>query len=291
MMTSKKYITNFILSLIGFFIIIIILWVRILRYILNIQPIIMLPLALKNMIVIFFIIIYSYFLYTTILFLLKKEAQIFNKNVFFIRLINIIFLIKKSPQIFYTTIIFPNLPVAFFLEKPLFNILKFFVHKKKKIIYIFFKTFPRTLVSTIFLINIFYFDNKSYFVISLFFLLLPLFYNSYYYMADHLCDKNVPYFRDHLIFKKSKIKGYSDIEFADVIPNYNDAKDIITHRNNDKLLQWFIYNYDVYTNIKNFLLHLQRIEDKYKPYENLYVYSCYLIGWLYILYINLILYF
>jgi hypothetical protein len=288
-MIIQNKLQQLILSFIGLLIISLILWVRIVRYLFKIKTQFVFPLGFFKCILIFMVIFYAYNIYIVFLFLICKN----NKTLLFQHIAKYpiikkfilnLQLIKESPKIFYTTIIYPHVPVVFLIEKPTFNLVKLFAHKHKDFIYFLFIIFPRSIVSTLFLLSIFQVIAATTFVSSLFLLLLPLFYNCYYYMAKHFCDENIPYFKDHLIIKKSDKKGMLHVEFVNIIPNYPDAKDIITHKNNKELLNWFISNYNIYTNIRNFLIRLQIVENKYKNYENLYVYSCYFIGWSYILY-------
>lgn len=285
-----KIIQHLFILLLGAIVIIFFFWLRILRHFDEKKPLYVFPEYFSKFILFIFILYYIYGLYSAILEILNKKSA--NKLIVFIQkqlqdtvLLTIVVAIKESPKIFYKTVIYSYFKVVYIIERPLYTIAKKFSCKPKDILYLTFNLIPRIIVSTLFLLSIFYLKVLPYFIVSIFLLVLPLFYSCYYYIANHLCDENIPYFRDHLQFKESQEEGFLNVEFAEVIPDYPDAEDIIKHKNNKPLLQWFAMNYEIYTNLKSFLKKLQKLEDKYKLYENLYVYTCYIIGWSYILYL------
>jgi hypothetical protein len=280
---------NIIINLLGFLIIIFFFWTRFLRRFIEKKSLYFIPLYVTKGLLLFCLLIYCYFIYSAIkiIFDYKKKNQIIihlENNVVIKYIISCLLVFKNSPKTFYKTLIYSKFNMAIIIEKPVYALAKLFAKKPKDIIYLSLSVIPRVAIATLFIISLFFFNTLLYFFTSLCLLILPLFYNIYYYITDHLCDENISYFSDHLIFKESKNKGFLKVEFAPYIPDYPDAQDIITHKNNNELLDWFAYNFDVYTNIKNFLIKLKKVEDKYKPYENLYVYSCYIIGWSTILY-------
>jgi hypothetical protein len=192
----------------------------------------------------------------------------------------------NSPKTFYEYI-FDYINVSSIIELPVSYLLVFMLKRPHSIIYILTNTIPKVIISTIFLLDVFYFHNLHYFYISLILLGIPVIVNCYRYMVNDLADKNNFYLQSHLEITPSNRPGFSAVKFKDKIPPIEDAKDIVTHKNNKALLDWFVDNFELYCNIKNFCTRIQKAEDLYKPYENIYIYTCYLIGWVYILIIIL----
>ena len=283
----KINLKNITITLIGLFIILFIIWLRIIRKI-KAKSIFELSNTLSGKCVI--ILFIFFFLLIIVLSILKiKEINYVFKtsifqNKFILFFVNIyINYIKNSPKYVYKNYIFEYFNVAILIEKPLYKIIKLFAGKKKTFIYLLSNTFPKIIIVIIFLCDVYYYQQFHLFFKSLILLAIPLCANIYRYMAEDLADLNIHFFGSHLDILTTDDPDKMAIVFKKEIPNIEGAFDIINNANDTSLLEWFAYHYDVYTNIKSFCIKLNKVEDQIKPYENLFIYSCYLIGWFYIL--------
>lgn len=103
-------------------------------------------------------------------------------------------------------------------------------------------------------------------------------------MVKDLAKNNLLFFENHLKFEKTK-ENLLMINFADKIPDFPDAIDVIAQKNNKKMLQWLVYNYDIYSTIYNFITKIENMQNKHMLYENIYISFCYFAGWLVFWYI------
>lgn len=183
--------------------------------------------------------------------------------------------------------------LATIVELPLKRFINFCIKRNRQLeilLYIIFHTLPRIFVASIFIIDIYVFKYLKYFYYALVLLGIPLIFKAYKYLSEQLADINCFYFGSHLkIASRMKDGLISSVTYtlADEIPPIEDAQDIVTRKNDIDLLNWLSENYNLYSQIKSLMQLLTIRESVIKPYENLYVYSCYALGWGYILYINL----
>lgn len=181
--------------------------------------------------------------------------------------------------------------ISTLIEIPVWNYLKFCATRKissSKIFYVITGMLPRVIVVTVLIIDIFILNTVTYFYSAMFLLGLPLLTKAYCYLCERLADINCYYFGSHLKeLPELNRPGFISVGFADNVPPIEDAVDIVTQKDNEELLSWFVKYYDIYNNIKSFILNIKRIETTYRPYEGIYVYGCYVIAWGYLLYLNL----
>lgn len=158
--------------------------------------------------------------------------------------------------------------------------------KSKTIFYVLPNIVPKVIVSSLFIIDILFFYHIKYFYFSLVILILPMIINCLRYIIKESAQDTLKYLNAHLRFFDVNLETLEyKVQFKDKIPDIEDAKDIITHQGNKELLEWFLFNFERYSDIVDFLDEIKKEEEFYKPYENIFVYGCYLIGWLYILFI------
>lgn len=175
--------------------------------------------------------------------------------------------------------------IGYYTETVPYNLLLWRKDKSKAIFYIPTNMIPRIVVACMFLVDVFYFKHIQYFYYSLFLLTLPMIMNAIRFIITDSAKSTLKYLNAHLRFYDVDLKTLDyKVEFRDIIPDMEDAKDIITHRGNKELLEWFMFNFERYGEIANFMEDVKKKEDFYKPYENIFVYSCYLLSWLYILF-------
>lgn len=249
----------------------------------------------------FFIFIFSFFLCYFIILIIKaflkisypqKSSVVYTtlsnficKYSFIKFLLEILLQIKDSPKTFYENIIYPNINMVYVIEKPVYFILNFFVGKPKDIIYLVFKTIPRMVFAFLFFLTVFFIKSFIFIKTSILLLSIPMFYNIYFYIVKHFCKVNLPYFIDHLKLVNTE-NDFLNLSLADKTPNYPDAIDLDKNRT-DNVLNWFVKNFDIYSNINSFLQKLEEIENFYKPFEDIFVYSLYSIIYLYFIYVIL----
>lgn len=241
----------------------------------------------------FFILIlltlsYCLFFFSSLL-ALKKNKQfkflgVLSNNYLIKYLSNVLVIIKDSPKLFYKTFVFDKINVSIIIEKPIYFIIKFLAKKNKNWIPLTFYIMPKVIAATLFLGSIFFFNDFRYFFKGIFILIIPLIFNIYCFMVENLAKTNIIFFEKHLKFEQTT-ENLMMVNFADKTPDFPDAINVILEKNNKKMLQWLVYNYDIYTTIYNFIKKIENIQQKFSLYENIYVSSCYFFGWLYFWYL------
>lgn len=241
----------------------------------------------------FFILIlltlsYGLFFFSSLLALKKnkpfKILGILLNNYLIRSLSDFLLIIKDSPKLFYKTFIFDKINVSLIIEKPIYFIIKILAKKNKNWIPLTFYTIPKVIAATLFLGSIFFFNDFRYFFKSIFILIIPIIFNIYCFMVENLAKTNIIFFEKHLKFEQTT-ENLMMVNFADKTPDFPDAINVIKEKNNKKMLQWLVYNYDIYTTIYNFIKKIENIQQKFSLYENIYVSSCYFFGWLYFWYL------
>lgn len=287
----NKINQTILFSLIGFLLIIFFFWFRFFR-----TKGFFLWLSQNRILVIFiFLLFICYFIILVISAFLKiknpqkplivynKLSQFFFKYSFIKSLLELLLKIKDSPKTFYENIIYPNINMVYVIEKPIFFVIKIFAGKPKDFIYLFFKTIPRISFASLFCLTVFYVKSFIFFKTSILLLLMPIFYNIYFYIVKHFCKENLPYFIAHLKLLNTE-NGFLNLSLADKTPDYPDAIDLDKYRN-ENTLRWFVKNFDIYSNINSFLKKLEEVENFYKPFEDIFVYILYSIIYIYFIYV------
>jgi hypothetical protein len=233
------------------------------------------------------------FLLFTIFQLLNKKYKLLNNTIVSNKIISLmihkLLIIYDSPKKVYEMYVFNKINVSYIIEKPVYYLLKYFAKKYKGFFQIIFCSIPKIFTAFLFFYSIFYYNNLYYFYKYIIILLLPLFYNIYLFMIKNLAEKNLKYFIAHLKFEKCTTNSNNlIINFSDIKPNFPDAVDIVAAKNDIKLLNWFVTNYDIYRNIYRFVTTLEHFSKKYSLYENLITYTFYFLGWFHILYMLII---
>jgi hypothetical protein len=196
--------------------------------------------------------------------------------------------IKEGPKAVYNYIIHnPYFNISFIIEIPIYKLVQLFAGKSKAIIYIITNTLPRIFTVSIFIIDIFVFHHVKFFYYSLILLGIPLIINAYRYIIETVSDMNNIFLLSHLQEVLPKESGYTTYKLADETPSIEGAINLEGRQNDHALLSWFVSHYDTYSNIKNFILRIKDVENLIKPYENLYVYGFYVLGWGFLIYLNM----
>lgn len=293
-MKSNKDIIKFniIAFIIGIFFICLTLWSRLLYVRVPKDLIIFTKEKHLVYIVIISIVLFLFLLLNVLKKLLKFESK---NNSFFIPYIkkltatNVVVTLKYiyntyilQAPLHVVELILQYMNIGYYIERPTLYILKKMIHKNKIYLVLIMKFIPKIIISTLFITDILYFCKLNYFYKALVLLLLPLFFTFYTMITEKIALINLEFFGSHLQKKTSNETGFDEYFFANQMPNIDNAIDIVKHQHDYALLNWVVSNYDIYGNIYNFIQNIKVAETKANPYVNLYIFSCYLSGWLYI---------
>jgi hypothetical protein len=145
-----------------------------------------------------------------------------------------------------------------------------------KLTYTLFFLLPRVTVSTIFIIDLCYMHQFTYFYNSLLLLLIPLLTYFYLFMVGHLATVNIMFFDKHLDIERGD--GEVTVSIKDVQPTFEDAMDI-----SKITLSHIMRNRLIFKTILDFASDILFLKNRKEPYLLLYTSLCYLIGWSYYL--------
>jgi hypothetical protein len=145
--------------------------------------------------------------------------------------------------------------------------------------YLLFYLIPRIIVVIVFLIDIIYFKQLHFFYKCLTLLIIPLISNIYLFILDNLASKNAIFIQSHLEFADNlENPDNYNVSLKNVQPTFEGAWNLKDINLENVTLLW-----EIYCNIRNFTQYITEYRNKNKPYENLVIYSTYLIGWSYYL--------
>lgn len=290
---------NILALFIGLFIVFYTTWLRILK---NRLPtdLHIFSSTLYYYLCVFFVILFLllFFINLKLVFFHKKHSIILNYLLEFKVITSIINInrkyIENAPlQVLEFSLIFINW--ARYLENFSMFFLKKMLHKDKIYIVILFNFIPKIIVSIFFCIDVFYYFHFYYFYKSLYLLIIPTIMNSYKFIMLNIAERNLFFSTNHLRKRPCDIPDMAFHILAPQTPNIKGAIDLVKHKNDNVLLNWFLYILDTYRNIFSFFTAISERETEIKPFFNLFFYGFYLSGWLYILlasmdYVNIILF-
>lgn len=215
-----------------------------------------------------------------------------NKTFYYLQ--NIREKLAESPKTVYK-LLYNIYNVSHILEIPFYKISHFIKNLPIKyafiltIIHLIFHTIPKIIPALVFISEILLFGQIQYFYLSLYLYIIVTLYHALLWILADLADNNTCYITAHVNIDYIE-GGHGDYTatFKDKIPDIEDATDIISRRCDQALLDWFVYNYDVYVDIKWLVYRLDLKKKKLRFYETLFISTLYLIGWSYILFINFI---
>lgn len=231
------------------------------------------------LIVILWIITSIVIIYQSAKILLKKK-----KNYKFEFLINIIIkiaeFIEKALLEFYSYL-FNLVPDAYYkLAKLVAKFYNRFAHLE--FLFILISYFCRLIIVIIFLIDVFYFFKLHYFYKSLILLCVPICINIWYYILEDF-SKNLEDTESYLIIKHKGIDVETNLPITEYSPSAEyDFMDRQT-------LNYYVKQYILLSKITGYLEVYNKILKYYGTLSKIIIYTMYLIGWLYVIYINLFL--
>lgn len=141
---------------------------------------------------------------------------------------------------------------------------------------------PKTLVSTIFLIDIFFFNSLNYFFISLNLFIPLLVTRSLCFMVEHYTSRQLTYLQQYMSFTPTVDGGVKiDLKLPDEVPlNNNSSLAVIINEFKTMCDDWYFYS-----PINKYTTDIKATFDFYKKYFQLYGFLCYLIGWISLFYL------
>lgn len=205
-------------------------------------------------------------------------------------LIKISAFISEGPKILFE-VLYSACNIAKVLEKPFFHLSVYLKDISTEypyiftIIYLLCNLLPKVILAIIFNIEIIFYHEIKYFYKLLALLIIPLCYNILLGVLGRLADKSTYFATAHIKIVHAKEGEDFFAMFHDKIPNIEGAVDIISRKSDKKLLEWFVYIYDTYRDIKWFVHNLDLEKQYFKDYEVLFLSLIYILGWLNILYI------
>jgi hypothetical protein len=277
-------VDNFIVLIIGFLITSFILWNRLFRIRIskvfeqNTYDILLLLAIIISCITCIGIIIYSL---RKILNILPKPNPwliVILEHTYTSYILNIIrTYFTNAPRTLYE-ILYKQVPLKSFVETT-GSYLVVNVASHINYWYLLFYLTPRILVVIVFVIDIVYFKQLHFFYKFVILLIIPLISTVYLFILYNLSSKNASFIQSHLEFSDSlKDPNSYNVSVKDVQPTFEGAWNLKDIDLDTVTLLW-----EIYSNIRNFSQYITEYRDKNKPYENLVIYSAYLIGWSYYL--------
>jgi len=275
-MKENKYLLSFF----GACIIIFILWNRVLRE-REPQKLLFIDTKLKLIIIIITVMIcvMCIIYYIRVIFnykLIPKPNWLINRYITYISLFVSTYIINAPLFIHYQLI--NHLPIKKFVEYTASYIVVYF--EKYTTIYAIVPMLLRCLVSTVFVIDIYYFQELNYFYRSLSIFIYVLLFQYYLFIVTDFSTKYLDTLNLYLKFEKSNNMLILSLKDQQTFPGAWDVKKL--------KLQIMADLWDIYSNIVNFFQSINNMQLFFKPYFLLYSYINYLLGWSYILYINII---
>jgi len=201
----------------------------------------------------------------------RKEA-LYQK----LKIDNIIIMIQSAPAYVYEKLT-ERIPLRRLIELPASYFIAYFEYPR--VFVIMFYYLPQLIVATTFVAETIFFDQRVVFIKTLNLLIIFL-----------LCRTMIYIFKQYSLRRKVHFELYLDIlidnrgiQFAlrhprDMPPSPPGLKmaDIISQYN-DMCPFWFLY-YSIY----NYMVAIESFNNQYAPYVRIYMFVCYLIGWLYL---------
>lgn len=283
-MNKINNILKYIYIIIGFFIVVYIIYIR-LFLTRNPKDLQFNPLDNTYNIKIFLVILSSIIciniIINNLLIILKLEST---QKYFRIIITKVTLLIENSLKQFYTSIVL-------FYDK-LYNNRCDFISKLSRKFYDFWHVYPeyyllfiayaiRILILLIFLFEIFIIFKLNYFYKSLTLLCVTLFFNFLLFLLKDFAELGDTY-KDALNITHVSI----DVETQLPITNYSLKSE---YQDND--LEYVVNEFILCNKLSGYLEMYDKYVTYFNPRFNIIIYSLYLVGWLYVLYINLISYF
>src|SRR6266699_276581 len=277
-MKENKYILSFF----GACIIIFILWNRVLRE-REPQKLLFIDTKLKLIIIIITVMIcvmcIIYYIRVNINYkLINIPNWLINRYITYISLFFSKYIINAPLFIHYQLI--NHLPIKKFVEYTALYIVVYF--EKYTTIYAIVPMLLRCLVSTVFVIDIYYFQELNYFYRSLSIFIYVLLFQYYLFIVTDFSKKYLDTLNLYLKFEKSNNMLILSLKDQQTFPGAWDVKKL--------KLQIMADLWDIYSNIVNFFQSINNMQLFFKPYFLLYSYINYLLGWSYFLFINIFLY-
>jgi hypothetical protein len=182
------------------------------------------------------------------------------------------FLQSYEPLLYYISI---KIDLKRLIEYPVWNIV---VYANYPQIYVLiFTKVPSIIMATIFFIEVLYLHKIDYFYKCLPLLLIPLIFNSCFFIIDEIALAQIEYVTPHMTCEykdNSRIFG-----LAPESPNIKNALNLETMK---KRLEWLTNQYLIFEDIKRFCDQIKDLKALYGPWFLLYTSTLYFISWLYI---------
>lgn len=229
------------------------------------------------LLIIISIILSTYIIYKNIFILSKKQNV---ENIFSKTLLKITDFIENALMELYNTI-------GSLLQNPYDNVSylaqKFYKYFQdiSETFFLFVLYIIRITIVICFLIDIFVYFQLNYMYKSLYLLCVSLIINFLFYILKDF-SQNLEDAASYLIIKDEGLNSSNNL------PIYRyKLKEEFKHLN----LNYHIGQYILCSKLSGYLENYERYKMFFSPRINIIIYSLYLIGWLYVLYLNLILYF
>ena len=284
-----KYISNFI----GLFYILFILWNRLIRERLPRDIFI----DYNNYILFAYFLLFFSSLYIIIyslreIFQIHAKYRILNKLIekpFFERIFRVgadivINYILKGPKNLYEYL-YKRIKIKPFIDKICVGIDFISLNEKIFILYtiLIFKNIFNFIILFIFIYEVFILNHLEIFYLYLPWLLIPLLIDLFFFIIYHLAKKNTKLIEEWLKFPVNEKGTWFNI----TLNMENKENPLFKITNEDNLTKtmkfhgqsWYYYRYSCMA-----IDHFYNLENKYKPYLNIFIYSLYSMGWGYILF-------
>jgi hypothetical protein len=210
------------------------------------------------------------------LLIISKRNSLFSKlltNSYVLSCLHIKDFIINAPYRLYE-IIFNTINLRYFVVETATPLKVYYNYPK--ITYIIFFILPRVIVSTIFIIDLCYNHQFTYFYNSLILLLIPLITYCYLYTVGHLTHVNITFIDKHLDIVRSQ--GEVTVSIKNIQPTFEGAMDI-SDINLDNLMNHRL----IFRTLRDYASEILLLKKNKEAYVLLYTSICYLIGWSYYL--------
>jgi len=265
---------------IGFLIIILFVWFRILRE--------KKPQTLIDILNVTYIEVITICSISILLFLLLNEIQKLQKykrNSIFFKLLDKPVIQKiltvfheyliTSPEYFYN-ILTENISLAWLIEKPASYFTAYFPYKRTFVIIMMY--LPQVCLATVFLVEICIYNQKVYFFTILNLLLFFLVTKVILFMFKNYSSRRLKNFELFLDVKYTTDGISFALKSPDRLPK-EIALDVIISKYNYMCQFWFVYKL-----IYDYMVDINAFYQLFLPYIRIYMFSCFLLGWIYILF-------
>lgn len=151
-----------------------------------------------------------------------------------------------------------------------------------KILVICFIFLPTLIISSVFFVEVCFFHQIFYFYKLFPILLLPLTISGINYSIDLIAQAQLDYVTAHLIGESQN--GILELRLA---PESPDIPNAFTLEEMKEKFLWLCYQYDIFSQIKDFCVKCTEIKNKYSPWISLYSSILFFFSWAYILLLHL----